>query len=89
MIDSEGGNRVKRFVLASMAARLTRPVDGSQLVIRTSLDGALLSSAGIGIEGNSDVWGFTPNPLYVAGTWRYDLTDIGGNVLATGTVVAE
>jgi hypothetical protein len=57
-------------------------------VIRVSYNGALVSTIPSSTKGNSDVWGFSPGPLFEAGQWRYDLTDIGGNVLASGTVTA-
>lgn len=73
----------------SFVAHLTRSVDAKELVIRVSFNGSLVSSTTANATGTSDVWGFSPGPLFAAGEWRYDLTDIGGNMLATGTVVAK
>ena len=72
----------------SFVARLPRTMDASQLAIRASLNGQLMTSIAVNAKGSGDTWGFSPGPLFMAGTWKYDLTDIGGNVLATGTITA-
>jgi hypothetical protein len=72
----------------SFVARLPRTMDASGLVIRTSFDGKLVATIPVSVKGTGDVWGFSPGPLFAAGEWKYDLTDIGGNVLATGTITA-
>lgn len=58
------------------------------LAIRVYYDGALVSSQGVDASGSSDIWGFSPGPLFAAGEWRYELIEIGGNVLASGTITA-
>jgi hypothetical protein len=72
----------------SMVASLTRSVDGADLSVRLSLDGGLAKSQPLHVTGFGAVWGFTPDPLPAGGTWRYDLVDIGGDVLASGTIQA-
>ena len=57
-------------------------------MIRTSFDGKLVATTPLSVKGTGDVWGFSPGPLFAAGDWKYDLTDVGGNVLATGTITA-
>lgn len=73
----------------SIVAHLTRSIDASELIMRISLNGQLLSNGKVNASGTGDVWGFSPGPLFQAGTWRYELTDIGGNVLASGQVEAS
>jgi hypothetical protein len=72
----------------SFVAHLPRVMDASALLIRTSLDGDLVATVPVSATGSSDLWGFSPGPLFAVGAWRYDMTDIGGNVLATGTITA-
>ncbi len=72
----------------SFVAHLSRTIDASELAIRTSWNGQLVASVAVSAKGSGDAWGFSPGPLFAAGEWKYDLTDIGGNVLATGTITA-
>jgi hypothetical protein len=72
-----------------MVVHLPRSVDGSQLVIRSYLDGKLLGNQNSQASGTGDLWGWNLGPLFQAGSWRYEVTDIGGNVLASGTITAQ
>jgi hypothetical protein len=72
----------------AVVAHLTRSMDGSKIVIRLYLDGQLLASNALGGAGSSDVWGMSPGPLFQPGVWKYEFTDIGGNVLASGQLTA-
>lgn len=72
----------------SFVAHLTRTMDASALAVRTWFDGQLVATVPVNATGTSDVWGFSPGPLIAAGEWKYELTDIGGNVLASGTITA-
>lgn len=72
----------------AVVAHLPRTLDGSDLVIRVYLDGSLISTTGANATGSGDIWGFSPGPLFEPGTWKYEFTDLGGNVLASGTVTA-
>jgi hypothetical protein len=65
----------------SMVAHLPRAEDGSRLVLRVYLDGQLITTTSANATGSGDVFGWTLGPLFTAGTWRYDVTDIGGNVM--------
>ncbi len=68
----------------SLVARLPQPMDGSKLAIRTWFNGRIVGSIPLGETGIGDIWGSSPRPLQSAGRWRFDLTDVDGNVLATG-----
>lgn len=72
-----------------MVAQIPRVMDGSELVIRAYLDGALIANQQSNATGLGDVWGFNLGPLFAAGTWRYELADIGGNVLASGQLTTK
>lgn len=73
----------------AVVAHLTRSIDASQMVVRIYLNGSLVASNAANATGTSDTWGFSGGPLYSAGTWRWEFTDIGGNVLASGEVTAS
>jgi hypothetical protein len=65
---------------------------GSHADLADPLERGLFHVAGLDASGSafsSDVWGLTPTPLVGLGSWRFEFTDRGGNVLATGTVVAN
>jgi hypothetical protein len=68
----------------SLVARLPTPSDGAQLGVRTWFNGGIVGSIALGEPGMGDIWGSSPRPLQSAGRWRFDMTDVDGNVLATG-----
>jgi hypothetical protein len=72
----------------SLVAHLPKDMEATALLIRTSWNGDLVATTPVNAAGSGELWGLTPGPLYAAGEWRYDMTDIGGNVLATGTITA-
>jgi hypothetical protein len=73
----------------SAVAHLTRVVNGSGLNVRVYFNEDLVSTTGVSWTGSGDVWGFSPGPLFAAGTWKYEITDVGGNVLAAGSIHAD
>lgn len=72
----------------AMVASLSRVMDADEINMRVFWDGQAVSNAGINATGSGDLWGFTAGPLFSAGEWRYEFTDIGGNVLASGEIRA-
>lgn len=54
--------------------------------LRLYLDGQLITTSGFGSAGTYEVWGWSSNPLIQSGEWRFELLDVGGNVLASGVV---
>lgn len=73
----------------SMVARLDETVDGSDLAMRVYLDGQLVTSTDANAEGSGDLWGWTLAPHFVAGTYRYEVADLGGNALASGQLTVR
>ncbi len=67
-------------------AQLTKITPGDAINLRLSYDGSVVSNTGVNWNGSGDVWGWTSAPLVAAGAWTIALTDIGGNVLASGTL---
>lgn len=72
----------------ALVAHLTKGIDGST-TIRASLNGTFVTSAPVTVTGSGEVLGFVLGALVTPGQWTYDVVDIGGNVLATGTIVAK
>jgi hypothetical protein len=72
----------------SMVAHLPKSMDGSQLDVRAYLNGDLITTQAANAKGSGDLWGWSAGPLFQTGTWRYEITDLGGNVLASGEVTA-
>ena len=72
-----------------MVGQLTRSVAGSGLVIRAYLDGELIHVAFTMRTDEADIWGFSLGPLIGPGTWRYEIAEVGGSVLASGQIVAR
>ena len=70
-------------------AVLPRTIDASQLQVRAYLDGQLVASQKINATGVGDVWGVNLGSLYAAGTWRYEFADVGGNTLASGSILVH
>jgi hypothetical protein len=73
----------------SFVAHLTRPIDASAMGMRISWNGQVVATNAVNAKGTGDVWGFTPAPIFSAGTWKYELTDVGGNVLASGSITVN
>jgi hypothetical protein len=73
----------------SGVAHLTRSMAGSELSIRVELNGAVIATVKTGWSGSGDIWGFTPVAPTIAGTWTYQLVDVGGNVLASGALTVQ
>jgi hypothetical protein len=76
----------------AVVAQLQRSVRAEELVLRLSWDGQVVSNEGVNApaDDEGELWGFTGGPTFQAGSWRYEFTDIGGNVLAAGKIeVAE
>ena len=71
---------------AALVAQLPRSVSEGDMNMRVSLDGTVIVSQAIAMQGSGDVFGITLTPFVVAGTYKYDLVDIGGNALASGTL---
>lgn len=68
---------------------LPRSVQGDELSIRAAWNGQQVFNDAANVEGSGDVFGFTYGPLFEPGTWTIEIADVGGNVLASGSVEAE
>lgn len=81
--------RVGIHEAVAIIATLLEPTEGSELAMRVYLDGQLVNNVDANAEeGVGDLWGWSAGPFFTAGQWRYEIVDIGGNVLASGEVEA-
>lgn len=71
----------------AFVARLTRSAKGSEMTMRWSWNGSLVTNTGLRWDGEGEVWGGSAGPVSEPGDWRLELTDVGGNTLASGTLV--
>lgn len=71
----------------ALVAHLTRSVDGSDLVIRTYWNGSHLNPV-FSRPTRATCGASRRDRCSSTGTWKYEFTDIGGNVLASGEVTA-
>ena len=56
--------------------------------MRVYWDDQLVTNSGINATGSGDTWGWQLGPVFEPGVWRYEVTDIGGTVLASGEITA-
>lgn len=70
-----------------MVAQLTRAVTSGQVNVRISWNGQVIANQNVSIQGTSgELLGSSIGPFQFAGTYLYELTDLGGNRLASGTL---
>ncbi len=70
----------------SAVAHLPRSMNGSDLSLREYFNGELITSGALNWSGSGEFWGWSAAPLFAPGSWRFDLVDVGGNILASGTI---
>ncbi len=71
---------------AALLAQLPRSVSEGDMSVRVSLDGTVIASEPIAMEGSGELFGVALTPFDVAGSYKYDFVDIGGNLLASGSL---
>jgi hypothetical protein len=57
--------------------------------LRLSLDGTVILNQNVVMQGGGELFGSTVGPFTLAGTYLYELTDLGGNVLARGSLTVS
>lgn len=80
-------NPVSRLPAASpfvLVAHLPHPVDSVTSGLRVYVDGQLTGEAAVTGSLSGDLWAVAIAPLYFPGTWRYEVVDVDGNLLAGG-----
>lgn len=70
----------------AMVAYLPRSVSSGDINLRVLADGTMIANQSVTMTGSGELFGTTVGPFYLAGSYRYEVTDIGGNVLASGTL---
>ena len=73
----------------AMVAHLSRSIAAGQANMRLSLNGTVIANQAItNLQGGGDIVGLTTGAILMAGAYRYEITDIGGNDLASGSFTA-
>ncbi len=67
-------------------ATLPRSVSSGDINMRVSLDGTVIGVQQISMTGSGELFGVTLGPYFVGGAYKYDILDLGGNVLASGSL---
>lgn len=70
----------------ALVGTVPEAIDADELSIRASLDGQQFMHEAANATGSGEVWGFTWTPVHAPGTLTIEYVDIGGNVLASGTI---
>ncbi len=73
----------------ALLAHLNRSGSSTELSLRASLNGAVVASQGVQWQGYGDAWWGRHGPLGEPGAWTLELVDLGGSVLASGSVTAK
>lgn len=70
----------------AVVGRLPKAVDASSLNVRMYFDGTLIATNQFNATGQGDTWAWSSSALLAAGDWTFQFTDLGGNILATGSI---
>ena len=70
----------------ALVAQLPHSVASGDLNLRVSLDGTVILNQNVTVKGSGELFGSTVGPFVAAGTYGYELVDVGGNALASGTL---
>lgn len=73
---------------SALVAHLTKGVSGS-VNVRASHDGTFVTATSVPLSGSGEIVGLTLGAFVTPGQWTYDVVDVGGNVLASGTITAQ
>ncbi len=70
-----------------LVAHLTRSIGSGDANYRVYYDSTMITNQALPLsKGSGELYGSTLSPLLLAGTYKYEITDVGGNVLASGTL---
>lgn len=73
----------------ALVALLPRSVSTGNVTMRVSLNGTQVVNQAVTMTGTGDLFGTTVGPFVVPGEYKYELADIGGNALASGTLTVS
>jgi hypothetical protein len=73
----------------ALVALLPRSISTGAASMRVSLNGTLVVNQAVNMNGSGDLFGTTVGPLTISGTYKYELVDLGGNLLASGTLTVS
>lgn len=69
----------------ALVAHLSRAISTGEANLRISLDGTTAVNQAIQASGSGELFGLTYSPP-VSGSYRFEITDVGGSILASGTI---
>ncbi|MGO9208218.1 MAG: hypothetical protein ACLQBX_18920, partial [Candidatus Limnocylindrales bacterium] len=70
----------------ALVAQLPRSISSGQANLRGSLAGNVILNQALNVSGSGDLFGTTVGPLNLPGMYTYQIVDVGGDVLASGTL---
>ncbi len=70
----------------AMVAQLSHPISSGQGELRVSLNGNTVQNQSLPVRGSGQLAGAMVTPYSLPGSYFYEITDSGGNVLASGTL---
>ena len=73
----------------ALVALLPRSISTGTASLRVSLNGTTVVNQAVTMTGSGDLFGTTVGPFVVAGAYKYELVDLGGNALASGTLTVS
>lgn len=73
----------------ALVGHLPRSISTGQANLRVSIDGQAVVNQAVNMTGSGDLFGTTVGPFSVPGTYMYEIVDVGGNDLASGTLTVN
>ena len=73
----------------ALVALLPRSISTGTASMRVSLNGTLVVNQAVTMTGSGDLFGTTVGPFTIPGTYKYELADLGGNLLASGRLTVS
>lgn len=70
----------------ALVGHLPRNISSGDANIRVWLDGTVLINQNVSMKGTGNLFGLTLGPIALAGAYKYEIDDLGGNALASGTL---
>ncbi len=71
---------------AVMVGNVGKSMKPEELRIRATFDGEVVNDQAVTGSGVGEYWGFPITSMPAAGDWTFELLDVGGTVLASGTL---
>jgi len=70
----------------ALVGHLPRNISSGDANIRVWFNGTVMVNQNVSMKGSGDLFGVTLTPFAYAGAYKYEIDDLGGNALASGTL---